>query len=265
MSDIIQVAKQAARRAGKFIGDSFYQRDNFEVEEKSLHDYVSEVDRTSETMLTEDVLKSFPTHQIIGEEFGRSGAQAADYQWVIDPLDGTTNFVRGIPHFAVSIGILFRGTPYAAVVFDPIKNEMFVAQQEQGTTLNGKPVTVAKRLGLRGGLLATGIPFSGQPLEELERFLSTLNQLLETQTSGVRRLGAAALDLAYVAAGRYDGFWESHLKLWDIAAGVLLVTEAGGVISDLSGGVGYLESGDVLAGSPNVHREMLLVTQSCYG
>ena len=216
-------------------------------------------------MLTEDVLRAFPSHQVIGEEFGQSGAPVADYQWVIDPLDGTTNFVRGIPHFAVSIGILHCGEPYAGVVFDPIKQEMFVAQKGRGTRLNSQAVKVANRPGLRGALLSTGIPFSGQPLQQVEYFLSTLNRLLNQQTSGVRRLGAAALDLAYVAAGRYDGFWESHLKIWDIAAGVLLVTEAGGVVSELTGQDDFLASGNILAASPMVHLEMLKITQSVHG
>jgi myo-inositol-1(or 4)-monophosphatase len=215
-------------------------------------------------MITADLLASFPDHQVIGEEFGSSGSDTADYQWVIDPLDGTTNFVRGIAHFAVSIGVTFRGRPYAGVVFDPIKDELFTALRGHGAKLNGKPIHVSNRSGLRGALLATGIPFSGEPLAHFTHFTSTLSGLLQQHTSGVRRLGAAALDLAYVAAGRYDGFWESHLKQWDVAAGVLLVEEAGGLVTDLAGQTCDLSLGFVLAGSSAVHAEMLEITRECY-
>lgn len=264
MDKIFKTAVMAAQSAGLFIQQSTKDLTCLNVEQKSLHDYVSEVDRGAEKIIVDLIVESFPEHQILGEEYGSQGGVSAEWQWVIDPLDGTTNFLRSIPHYAVSIAVLKNSEIEYAVVYDPAKDDLFVARRGQGAYLNDLPLKVSAASSIKGSLLATGVPFSGNNLNRIDAFTDTMSGLLACQTSGIRRLGAAALDLAYVAAGRYDGFWESNLKVWDIAAGVLLVQEAGGVVSDLAGASEYLKSGNVLAASPNVHPEMLIVCQKCY-
>lgn len=261
---MINIAKGAAHTAGEYIADAFGGRAQLVIEQKSLNDFVSDVDRHSEQLITTELRQHFPSHRILGEEFGESGTRESPYTWIIDPLDGTTNFLRGIPHFAVSIGLQCDDQLVLGIVYDPIKKELFCAELGQGAQVNGQPMHVANGASLHGALLATGVPYSGDPLANISAFTSTLSSLLARQTSGIRRLGAAALDLAYVAAGRYDGFWESNLKPWDIAAGALLVTEAGGVVSALNGDDSYLKSGHILAAGQQVHQEMLAITTQSY-
>lgn len=261
---IKEVAISAAKNAGRFILAASSDIDSFRVEEKSLHDYVSDVDRGAEEQITAAIKARFPEHGIVGEEFGQQGHHDADYCWIIDPLDGTTNFLRGIPHYAVSIAVLYQRVLICGVVFDPVKAELFCALKGQGATLNGQPISCSGRASIEGALLSTGVPFSGDNLAQIDSFTTTMTRLLDCQTSGIRRLGAAALDLAYVAAGRYDGFWEARLQSWDIAAGALLVAEAGGVVSELNGANQYLESGHILAASSAVHSDMLAVTLQTY-
>ena len=254
---IKRTAISAARKAGAHISAAAKKISELEVEEKSRFDYVSRVDRESEMIVRECIAEQFPEHSINGEEFGKSqGADQADYQWIVDPLDGTTNFLRGIPHYAVSIAVLERGELLHGVVFDPAKDELFHASRGSGCFLNDSPVPPLTRARFAGSLLATGVPFSGKNLAEIDAFTGSMQGLLEQGTSGIRRLGAAALDLAYVAAGRYDGFWEAYLKPWDIAAGALLVLEAGGEVQDFQGGQSYLDSGDIVAGPKVVVEAM---------
>jgi len=264
MVSLKDVATMAARRAGEFIRAASRDLSSLRVEQKSLHDYVSQVDRGAEQRIVSTIQSHFPEHAILGEEFGRQGPNNADFCWVIDPLDGTTNFLRGVPHFAVSIGVLHGASIECGVVFDPVKDELFCAVKGEGATLNDGKIQVSERASITGALLSTGVPFSGENLSRLDSFTNTMSGLLQCQTSGLRRLGAAALDLAYVAAGRYDGFWEASLNRWDIAAGILLVTESGGKVSSLDGGDDYLESGNILAATPAVHTDMLSVTQVNY-
>ena len=264
MKTIIEVAVDAAQRAGVFIQKAADDLSILNIEEKSLNDYVSEVDRGSEKIITDAIIDAFPDHQILGEEYGIQGEQNAQWQWVIDPLDGTTNFLRSIGHYAVSIGILENGVLQHGVVFDPVKNELFTASKGKGAFLNGVLISVSNVDSIKGGLFATGVPFSGVNLDNIDSFTGTMTDILSCQTSGIRRLGAAALDLAYVAAGRYDGFWEAHLKIWDIAAGVLLVKEAGGAVSDFSGNESYLSNGNVAAAPLKVHDQMLSICAKHY-
>lgn len=264
MKRIQEVAISAAQKAGEFILEASSDIRSLDIEQKSLHDYVSQVDRGAEERIVKTIKDHFPDHGIVGEEFGQQGQQISDYSWVIDPLDGTTNFLREIPHYAVSIAVLHKGIVVCGVVFDPTKNELFCAVRERGATLNGIPISVSGRSSIVGSLLSTGVPYSGENLARLDMFTDTMTGLLECQTSGIRRLGAAALDLAYVAAGRYDGFWEASLKSWDIAAGALLVTESGGAVTELNGGGDYLQSGHILAASSAVHEDMLSVTSQTY-
>lgn len=265
MNPMLDIAVSAARKAGDYILESVTEIENLKIEQKSQHDFVSEVDRTSERMIREIVNKEFPDHAFIGEEFGESDDFSDRHiKWIVDPLDGTTNFIRGIPHFAVSIAIEIDGELEHGVVYDPSKNELFQASKGQGCFLNGTKVLMDNTRPFAGALLATGVPFSGAVLEELDGFTQTMAFLLKRGTSGIRRLGSAALDLAYVAAGRYDGFWEAQLQPWDIAAGILLVKEAGGQVTDFTGQNHCLPCGDVVAASSQVLPLMVAATQLGY-
>jgi len=263
MESLLEVAKQAARRGGDVIIAGADDLSSLNIEQKTLHDYVSEVDRGSEKAVTSVILEAFPDHQVLGEEYGKVGDDAK-VQWIVDPLDGTTNFLRGIPHYAVSIGVLVEGILEHSVVYDPAKNEMFCASRGQGASLNDSIINVTCLNSIRGGLFATGVPFSGDNLEKIDCFTGTMVDILQTHTSGIRRLGSAALDLAYVAAGRYDGYWEAKLKIWDIAGGALLVREAGGIVSDLQGGDDFLKTGEVVAAPVGVHQGLIGITSKHY-
>lgn len=264
MDNLLSVAIQVATDAGTYIARSASEIGQLNIIEKSLHDYVSEVDRNAEKIIRSLILKEFPSHTILGEEYGSGGGCDTDYKWIVDPLDGTTNFLRSIPHYAVSIGIEYNNELTIGVVYDPAKEDLFYAQKGKGAFLNKTRISVSQKSSIDGALLATGVPFNGKNLEEISSFTSTMEGLLAFHTSGIRRLGAAALDLAYIACGRYDGFWEANLQPWDIAAGVLLVTEAGGIVSDLNGGDEYLSSGNILAANQHVHKPMLSITNKYY-
>jgi myo-inositol-1(or 4)-monophosphatase len=227
-----------------------------QVSEKARNDLVSAADLASEKMIIEAIRSRFPDHSILSEEAGRSTPTESGPTWIIDPLDGTTNFVHGIPQFAISIGVAVEGRIDFGVIFDPCKNDVFSAARGHGATWNGKPCRVSSREGLPGALLATGFPFKAHAL--LDPYLAIFRDLF-LRCKAIRRPGAAALDLAYTACGLFDGFFEFQLSAWDIAAGAVLVEEAGGVISDMDGGPDYLESGNVICGSPGVHREVLEV------
>ena len=257
MQPMLRIATNAARNAGQTIARAFRDVDLLTVENKSANDFVTAVDRASEKAIIDEIKNSFPNHRFIGEEFGEHGPKDAEYEWIIDPLDGTTNFVRGIPQFAVSIACRHKGKLEHGVIYDPIKNDEFSASRGRGAMLNGRRIRVSDRKGLTGALLVTGIPFTGETMDRLDAYFETCKALLRNNTAGIRRPGAASLDLAYVAAGRFDGFWEMNLKPWDIAAGVLLIREAGGLISDLGGGETYMTKGNILAASPRIYREML--------
>jgi myo-inositol-1(or 4)-monophosphatase len=265
MQPIVRVASQAARKASEVILRGWRDIDILRVEEKSPNDFVTAVDRSVEKILIEEISRRFPTHRFVGEELGEHGPEDAEAVWYIDPLDGTTNFIRGIGHFAISLGCQINGRMEHALVYDPIKDEEFSASRGQSARLNGRRIRVADRKSLEGSLLATGIPFSGATAEHMHSYLAATEELLTHSTSGIRRLGAAALDLAYVAAGRYDGFYEINLKPWDIAAGSLIVREAGGLVTDLAGNSDYLNTGHIICASPKVFREMLPITKKHLG
>ena len=265
MNEIIECAIDAARAAADVIRRGALERGELVVEEKSDFDYVSRIDRDSEAAIRSHILSRFPQHSFLGEESGESlGSPSSDWQWIVDPLDGTTNFLRDIPHYAVSIAALRNNTIEHAVVLDVAKDELFRASLGEGAFVNNQALMPSTEREYQGALLSTGVPFSGKNLAEVDAFTNTMRDLLAHGTSGIRRLGSAALDLAYVAAGRYDGFWEANLKPWDIAAGVLLAKEAGLVVSDFLGGEGYLESGDIIAAPTKIHEVMVSVTQARY-
>jgi myo-inositol-1(or 4)-monophosphatase len=249
MHPMLNIAVRAARNAGNVITRAFEDLEKVQAEQKGLNDYVSNVDREAERVIIATIRKAYPAHSIIAEESGADNGEDTDYQWIIDPLDGTTNFLNGIPHFAVSVALQIKGRLEVGVVFDPIRNELFSASRGNGVQLNGYRLRVSKRRELKGALLATGFPFKQR--HHIESYLAIFNSLF-SDVSDMRRAGSAALDLAYVAAGRLDGFWEIGLKPWDIAAGELLIREAGGIVSDFTGGHNQMNSGNIVAGSPKV-------------
>ncbi|MGD8908217.1 MAG: inositol-1-monophosphatase [Chromatiales bacterium] len=252
MNPMVTIAVRAAREAGRIITRNFNRIDRLTVTDKGRNDFVSEVDRNAEAVIIDVLREKYPHHAILAEE---SGAHTGnEFEWVIDPLDGTTNFLHGLPQFAVSIALKVKGRLDIGVVYDPIKEEMFTASRGEGALLNDRKIRVSNRKSLNGALLGTGIPYRDQRF--MDNYLGMLKDLT-VDTAGVRRPGSAALDFAYVACGRTDGFWELGLKEWDFAAGALLVREAGGLVTDIAGGERFLETGNLIAGSIKVHNAML--------
>ena len=249
---LLNIAVRAARQAGNVIARNIDRFDTFTVSEKSTNDFVTDIDRIAERRIIDTIRRSHPDHAFLAEESGAHGRN--DFEWVIDPLDGTSNFVHGFPHVAVSIGVRHRGRLEHGVVFDPLRQELFTASRGSGAQLNDRRIRVATKSNLRGALLGSG--FVTREIDRLEPYLATLKTLI-SGSAQIRRSGSAALDLAYVAAGRLDGFWELGLAPWDIAAGALLVQEAGGIVTEPSGGDDYIRSGDVAAANPKVLRAML--------
>jgi myo-inositol-1(or 4)-monophosphatase len=249
---ILNIAIRAARSAGALIVRQLERADSLEVTTKGRNDFVTEVDQRSEQIIIDTIQKAYPDHGILAEESGQRGG--GEYLWIIDPLDGTTNFLHNFPHFAVSIAFQHRSQIVQAVIFDPIRQELFTASRGEGAQLDNRRIRVSRKSDLDTALLGTGFPF--RELSNLKTYLSTLEAFLP-KCAGIRRAGSAALDLAYVAAGRLDGFWEFGLKPWDIAAGALLIHEAGGFVSDPVGGESYLECGDIVAGCPKIAKKIL--------
>lgn len=257
MQPMLNIALRAARQAGEYIVRASDRLDILAVSEKGSNDYVTEVDRAAEEIIIKLLQKTYPDHGFLAEESG-STDKGGEYCWIIDPLDGTTNFIRGIPHYAVSIACQYQGRLEHAVVYNPVTREEFTASRGRGAQLNGRRIRVSGRTNLDGALLGTGIPFRNHQSDKLPAYLQTLGELAP-QVAGIRRAGSAALDLAYVAAGRFDAFWEMGLQPWDMAAGLLLIQEAGGLVSDFEGGNRYLETGNVVTGNPKCFKHVLQV------
>jgi len=253
MHPMLNIAVRAARNAGDIIARYSSHIDELTVTNKDHNDFVSEVDRQAENEIIAVIRKAYPGHGILAEESGQHGDND-EFQWIIDPLDGTTNFLHGFPQFAVSIALQHKGRLDQAVIYDPMRQELFTASRGSGAFLDNRRIRVSKRTGLKGALLGTGFPY--KDFSHLDSYLGMFRALL-VDSAGVRRPGSAALDLAYVAAGRFDGFWEIGLKPWDIAAGVLLVREAGGLVGDLSGGHNFMKSGNIIAAAPKLFPAML--------
>lgn len=251
MQPMLNIARRAAEKAGDFLERSFERVDQIQAEEKGLNDYVSEVDRHAEGLILSVLKDKFSDHQFICEESGETGNPNAEYQWIIDSLDGTTNFLHGLPHFAISMAVMHKGVLTHGLIYDPIRREEFSATRGMGAQVNGRRIRVTSATKLAGSLLGTGMPFRPDQAHIQNRYWSQLQEL-SSQTAGIRRAGAAALDLAYVASGRLDGYWEYGLKPWDIAAGALLVREAGGMVIDPDGSEGFMKSGDILCSNPKL-------------
>ncbi len=252
MHPMLNTAVKAARKAGSIINRASLDVDLVKVASKGRSDFVTEVDRAAEQAIVDILLKAYPDHAILAEESGASGD--SEYTWIIDPLDGTTNFIHGFPQYAVSIALRHREHVTQAVVFDPTRNELFTASRGRGAFLNERRIRVSRRSKLSECLIGTGFPF--RSFEHLDEYVRMFRSVTE-HTAGIRRPGAAALDLAYVAAGRLDGFWEIGLSPWDMAAGSLLILEAGGLVSDFKGEAAYLDEGRIVCGAPKIFPQLL--------
>jgi myo-inositol-1(or 4)-monophosphatase len=252
MHALLNVAVMAARRAGSTLIKKMVNLDKLKVERKGHNDYVSDADRAAEKAVINCILKHYPEHAILAEESGVQGE--SDTVWIVDPLDGTTNYLHGFPVFCVSIGVRINGRMEHGVVYDPLRQELFTASRGQGAHLEGRRIRVSGQTQLDRALIGTGFPFR-QADQEIGPYLEMLGKVVRS-TAGVRRPGAAALDLCYVAAGRLDAFWETGLAPWDLAAGSLIIREAGGIVSGIDGSENYLDTGHILTGTPRIYREL---------
>ena len=257
MHPTLTIAIKAARRAGQKINRASTDIDRIRIESKAANDFVTEVDRAAEAAIIEVLLDAFPAHGILAEESGTTaGNPDSEFQWIIDPLDGTTNFIHGFPQYAVSIALSHDGVLEHGVVYDPSSNELFTASRGGGAYLNERRLRVSRRTKLAGSLISTGFPF--REGDHIDAYLAMFREIC-LKTAGIRRPGAAALDLAYVASGRVDGFWEMGLSIWDIAAGALLVQEAGGLISDHQGNPDCLQSNQLVFSNAKCFKPLLKV------
>ncbi len=257
MNPLLTIAVKAARSAGDIIARFSDQVDSLSISNKQRNDFVTEVDKMAERAIIDMIRESYPDHAILAEETGSHAGkdEGEQYLWIIDPLDGTTNFLHGVPQYAVSIAVEFKKQIIMAVVYNPISGEMYTASKGAGAWLNDKRIRVSKQKTLEGALLGTGFPYRDD--QSIEHYLPVFKAFMQ-KTAGLRRPGAASLDLAYIAAGRYDGFFEMGLNKWDIAAGVLLIREAGGLVGDLKGESSYLTTGNIVAANPKIFHQMLV-------
>ena len=256
---MLNIAIKAARAAGSIINRAALDVESVRVSQKMENDFVTEVDQASENTIIETLLNAYPDHGILAEESGRThGNPNAEHVWIIDPLDGTTNFIHGFPFYCVSIALQSRGRLEQAVVFDPTRNDLFTSTRGRGAFLNDRRLRVSKRIRLKEGLISTGFPFRDG--DDFNAYLSMMSQVM-TRTAGLRRPGAAALDLAYVAAGFSDGFFETGLHPWDMAAGALLITEAGGLVGNFTGEADFLQQRECLAASPKIYGQLVTLLQ----
>ena len=254
---MLNVAIKAARAAGAIINRAALDVESVRISQKQINDFVTEVDHASEKVIIETLLTAYPGHGILAEESGSQyGAKDSEFVWIIDPLDGTTNFIHGFPVYCVSIALAVRGKIEQAVIFDPSRNDLFTSTKGRGAYLNERRIRVSKRTQLKECLISTGFPF--RPGDNFKNYLAMMGDVMQ-RTAGLRRPGAAALDLAYVAAGYADGFFETGLSIWDVAAGSLLVTEAGGLIGNFTGEADFLDQKECLAGTPRIYGQLVQI------
>jgi myo-inositol-1(or 4)-monophosphatase len=252
---MLNIAVKAARAAGAIINRAALDIELLTVNTKNPNDFVTEVDHAAERVIIDTLLEAYPGHGILAEESGSTrGAKDSEYVWIIDPLDGTTNFIHGLPTYAVSIALAHRGQLQQAVVYDPARNDLFYASKGRGAFLNDRRLRVSKRIRMAEALIGTGFPF--RKGDDFRRYMAIFEQVMQ-QCAGLRRPGAAALDLCYVAAGWYDGFFETGLQPWDMAAGALLVSEAGGLVGNFTGEADYLHQREVIAGNPKIYGQLV--------
>ena len=257
MHPMLTIAVKAARRAGSVINRGARDLDRLVITAKGPKDFVSEIDRLAEAAIVDTLRATYPDHAILAEEGTAEGANAqSEYLWIIDPLDGTTNFLHGFPQYCVSIALQHRGQVTQGVIYDPLRNDLFTATRGRGAFLNDHRLRVSRRQHLKDCLVGTGFPFRDGA--DVEVYIGMMRAMMR-ETAGLRRPGSAALDLAYVAAGYYDGFWEIGLNAWDVAAGSLMIVEAGGLVGDLAGEADYLRSGEIVAANPRIFAQMVKV------
>jgi len=254
---MLNVAVKAARAAGAIISRAALDVESVRISQKQVNDFVTEIDHASEKIIIETLLTAYPHHAIWAEESGKvHGTQGSDSVWIIDPLDGTTNFIHGFPVYCISIALSVRGKVEQAVIYDPSRNDLFTATKGRGAYMNDRRMRVSKRIDLRHCLISTGFPF--RPGDDFNSYLAMMAEVMQ-RTAGLRRPGAAALDLAYVAAGFTDGFFETGLSPWDVAAGSLLVTEAGGLIGNFTGDAEFMETKECIAGNPKIYGQLVAI------
>ena len=254
MHPMLNIAIRAARAAGDSIVREMDRTRDISIETKGKNDFVTEVDKNAEGIIISVIKNAYPEHAFLAEESGQEGEN--DYLWIIDPLDGTTNFLHGFPHFSVSIALQNKGVLEQAVIYDPLKQELFTASKGKGAQLNNRKIRVSIKNTLDGALLGTGFPYNNESV--MQQFIESYKNLFPN-VAGIRRAGVASLDLAYVACGRLDGFWEFNLRPWDIAAGALIIQEAGGINAELTGGADYMETGNIISANPKMIKAMLKV------
>ncbi|QSI75165.1 MULTISPECIES: inositol monophosphatase family protein [Niveibacterium] len=260
MHPTLNIAVKAARRAAGIINRASMDLDQVEVRTKQPNEFVTEVDRAAEASIIETIREAYPDHAILAEESGALGE--SEHQWIIDPLDGTTNFIHGFPQYAVSIAYAQAGVVQHGVVYDPTRNELFTASRGRGAFLNDRRIRVSRRIRLNDSLVGTGFPY--RAFEHADAYMKMFRELTE-KTAGLRRPGAASLDLAYVACGRFDAFFEIGLAPWDFAAAALMVQEAGGLVSDFAGDANYVSTGNIVAGTPKVFAQLIQIIQAHKG
>jgi myo-inositol-1(or 4)-monophosphatase len=260
MHPALNIMVKAARRASQIINRASQDVEHLQIAVKQQRDFVTEVDKAAESAIIEILREAYPDYAILAEESGASAGKdgGSEYQWIIDPLDGTTNFIHGFPQYAISIALAHRGQLMLGLVYDTLRNEMFTAGRGGGAFLNDRRIRVSKCLRLENSLIGTGFPF--KVFDHIDAYMGIFRELTG-KTSGIRRPGAASLDLAYVACGRLDAFWEFGLCPWDMAAGCLLILEAGGLVGDLSGGEDYMKSGHLVAGTPKIFTQLLQIAK----
>ena len=256
MNPILNTAFKAARRAGQMMIRASGNLEAVKIDSKAFNDFVSNVDRESEMILVDALKEAYPHHKITCEESGSHGKSDAEYEWIIDPLDGTTNFLHGHPQYAISMALLHKGVLQEALVYAPERNDLYMASRGQGALLNDRRIRVSNRVELNRCLIGTGFPVVDQSM--MDKYLAILKDFL-SKTAGGRREGSAALDLCSVAVGRLDGFFEFNLKPWDVAAGALIVKEAGGIVTDMQGNDTWLQTGNIVTGNPKVLAQMLQI------
>lgn len=251
MHPLINIGVSAARKAGQMIYRATDNMESVKVSEKGHNDFVSNIDKRSETLIIETIREAYPEHAILAEESGEHDGSGVT--WIIDPLDGTKNFIYGIPQFAVSIAVMENNRIQHGIVYDPVKNELFTASRGSGASLNGNRIRVNQTKSLRDSLIGTGFPYRDN--DNIDQYMDIFRDIMR-QCRDIRRPGSAALDLCYVASGRYDGFYEFNLSIWDLAAGALMVEEAGGIVDDVTGKQKYLETGNIIAAPPKLFPEL---------
>ncbi len=252
---MIEIAKEAALEAGKILVKNLGKLSIDQIETKSKNNFVTEIDKLAEKIIIDLIYSFHPNHCIFAEESGNNN-KTSDYRWIIDPLDGTTNYIHSIPFFCVSIALEFKGEIILGVVYDPVRDEMFYAEKGKGAYLNNKPINVSSKFNISESIITVGFPYKSH--HNIGKYINTLTKI-SGSCSNIRKVGSAAIDLAYVASGRFDGYWELDLSEWDIAAGIIIIREAGGRVTDLNGEFGFMETGNIIASNNHIHSQILEV------